>query len=502
MIRKSIQLKRRNRLIVGLAIVAITTGVLGVVTLTPVMAKTDPAHINVKVAAIQRAGFADLVEAVSPAVVAISISSSAVPPQFDMPEFNLPPGSPFQDFFERFFKDRGSRKHGDGPPRQFRAQGSGFVIDADGVVVTNYHVVKGAEEITVITNDGEEYEAKLKGYDAKTDLAVLNVNIDEPLPYVVFGDSDKARVGDWVLAIGNPFGLGGTATSGIISARGRDIHAGPLDDFLQIDASINRGNSGGPLFDSSGQVIGVNTAIFTPNGGNVGIGFAIPSALASSVVNQLLDSGHVERGWLGVQIQGLTDELAESLGLSEDKGALVASVVEDSPAEDAGIKVGDVIMTFDGKSVDKMRDLPRIVAETPVNSAVEVDVWRDGNTRSIPVKVGESKPNEPVEVGSREEAPKGGLGLALAELNDQTRAQFRVNDDVRGVLVVHVAADGPAARKGIRAGDIIKMVGNSEVGNPDQVVTEVEKAIKQDRKSVLLLVERGGADRFVAVDIV
>jgi serine protease Do len=500
MTRKSKQLKRHNKLIAGIAIAAITSGALGVVTFAPVMAKTDPAHSSVL--PLERAGFADLIEAVSPAVVAISTSGNARSQQLDMPDFHLPPGSPFEDFFERFFKDRGLNGQGAAPSRKFKAQGSGFIIDAKGVVVTNYHVVKGAEEITVITRDGNEYDARIKGHDPKTDLAVLEVDSDDPLPYVVFGDSDKARVGDWVLAIGNPFGLGGSATTGIISARGRDINAGPLDDFLQVDAPINRGNSGGPLFSTSGEVIGVNTAIFSPNGGNVGIGFAIPSSMASSVVNQLMDNGHVQRGWLGVQIQGLTAELAESLDLSEDKGALVASVVEDSPAQKAGIRIGDVIMKFNGNSIDEMRDLPRIVADTPGNSEVVVNVWRDGKIHSLQVTVGESGNDEQVELGSNDDTPKGELGLALAELNDKTRAQFRVADSTEGVLVVRVEPDSAAADKGIQAGDIIKMVGNSEVSSPDQVVAGVKAAAKKERKSVLLLVERNGADRFVAVGIV
>ena len=488
--------KRRDQFIAGVAVAAIAAGVLGMATYSPVMAKTAPANADLN--RIEKTGFADLIEAVSPAVVAISVKGSAAAHQAGMPEFQLPPGSPFEDFFERFYKHR---ENGKNEPRKFGAQGSGFIVDADGVVVTNHHVVKGAEEITVITGEGDEYVAELKGYDAKTDLAVLTIETDKELPYVVFGSSDAARVGDWVLAIGNPFGLGGTATSGIISARGRDINSGPLDDFLQIDAPINRGNSGGPLFNASGEVIGVNTAIFSPNGGNVGIGFAIPSSMASSIVDQLMEKGHVERGWLGVQIQQLTDDLAESLGLSETRGALVSSVVEDSPADKSGIEVGDVIMDFDGKEVEEMRDLPRIVAETPAGSKARVEVWRDGKPRSLDVEVGESKLEQPVELGSSEEGSKGKLGLALAELNEENRARYRVDEKSDGVLVVKVVPDSPAAEKGIRPGDVIKMVGSSEVGNPGQVVNEVRKAFDDDRKSVLLLVERDGADRFVAVTI-
>ena len=501
MTAKSNTLRRRDRLIVGFAIIAIVSGVTGVLGFAPVMAKSEPAHS--KIAPMERVGFADIVEAVSPAVVAISTSGQSLAVEEFMPDFRLPPGSPFEDFFKRFFDEPNFQGRGQGeiPQRKLRAQGSGFIIDPDGTVITNYHVIKGAEAITVITKEGKEFEAELKGHDSKTDLAVLKVNTDEPLPYVVFGDSETARVGDWVLAIGNPFGLGGTATSGIISARGRDINAGPLDDFLQIDAPINRGNSGGPLFDATGKVIGVNTAIFSPNGGNVGIGFAIPSSLASSVINQLLTKGHVDRGWLGVQIQALTPDLAESLGLDEEKGALVASVVEGSPADKAGIKVGDVILQFGGETINKMRDLPKIVADTPAESIVTIDVWRDGKTHDLSVKVGEGQPSEPTELAKNVEPSKGKLGLALAELNENTRAQFGVDAGTEGVLIVRVAPNSPAAEKGIRPGDVIKMVGNSTVSHPGQVVAEVKKATAEDRKSVLLLVDRKGNDRFVAVGI-
>ena len=503
MAEKTNRSRRRDRVIVGVAIVAFASGIFGAVAYAPAMAKTAPVHN--KVQPIVQTGVADLVEAVSPAVVAISTSGKSAFSGVQMPEFNLPPGSPFEEFFRRFFKEPGFGGQGRGeglpPAHKYNAQGSGFIIQPEGVVVTNHHVVKGAEKITVITQSGEEYEADLKGFDSKTDLAVLEIETDKPLPYVAFGDSNDARVGDWVLAIGNPFGLGGTATTGIISARGRDINSGPLDDFLQIDAPINRGNSGGPLFDTKGEVIGVNTAIFSPNGGSVGIGFAIPSSMAASVVDQLIAKGHVERGWLGVQIQKVTEELAESLGLSEEKGALVAAVVDGSPADKAGVKVGDVILTFDGKTVDKMRDLPHIVAETAADSTVDVDVWRNGSTRGLSVTVGESKQSEPVELGSNQTSPKGKLGLTLAELNEQTRSQYRIDEDTQGVLVVRVSPDSPAAEKGIRSGDVIKMVGNAEVSDPGEVIAEVSKATEKDRKLVLLLVERNGNDRFVAVNI-
>ena len=502
MARNCTTTRLRDRLIVGVAIVAIVTGVAGTMTFTSVLAKTEPAHS--KLDPVARASFADLIEAVSPAVVAISTSGSALSKDRFMPDFQLPPGSPFEDFFKRFFEGPNFPEQGQGtvPPRKFKAQGSGFIIDPEGTVITNHHVVKGAEEITIITNSGEKYPAELKGYDQKTDLAVLQVDTDVTLPYVEFGESDSARVGDWVIAIGNPFGLGGSATTGIISARGRDINAGPLDDFLQIDAPINRGNSGGPLFDATGRVIGVNTAIFSPNGGNVGIGFAIPSNMASSIVGQLVAKGHVDRGWLGVQIQGLTSDLAESLGLKTESGALIASVVEDSPADKAGLKVGDVILKFNGTDVEEMRDLPRIVADTPADSEVEIEIWRDGRNENLTVTVGESQAEEAVQLADVDRPSHKKLGLVLSELNESTRNQYRVDDNTDGVLVVRVAPNSPAADKGLRPGDVIKMVGNTTVSKPGEVVAEVKKADDKDMKSVLLLVERNGHDRFVAVGIV
>ena len=492
----------RDRLIVAVAIVAIVTGVTGTMTFAPVLAKTEPA--NSKIVPAARASFADLIEAVSPAVVAISTSGNAMTMERLMPDFQLPPGSPFEDFFKRFFEGPNFPEQGQGsiPPRKFKAHGSGFIIDPEGTVITNYHVVKEAEDITVITDGGDEYPAVLKGYDQKTDLAVLEVDADRELPYVEFGESASARVGDWVIAIGNPFGLGGTATTGIISARGRNINAGPLDDFLQIDAPINRGNSGGPLFDARGKVIGVNTAIFSPNGGSVGIGFAIPSNMASSIVDQLIAKGHVDRGWLGVQIQSLTSDLAESLGLSTENGALIASVVENSPAEKAGLQVGDVILKFNGTEVKEMRDLPRIVADTPADTDVEIEIWRDGRNKDLSLTVGESQAEEVAQLADVDKPSQKKLGLVLAELNESTKNQYRVDDGTEGVLVVRVVPNSPAADKGMRPGDVIKMVGNTTVSKPQDVVAEVKKAGDRDKKSVLLLVERDGHDRFVAVGIV
>jgi serine protease Do len=471
---------------------------------TPVLAKTAPANAGFSQTEVSRGSFADLVEAVAPAVVNITSKAGAGGPAGASPQFQLPPGSPFKDFFERYFEERGHRGPSDMPHQPAQAQGSGFIIDPDGYVVTNHHVVKGAEEITVITNDGAEYAASLKGFDGKTDLAVLKIESTEPLPYVEFGDSDRARVGDWVVAIGNPFGLGGTATTGIISARGRDIRSGPLDDFLQIDAPINRGNSGGPLFSADGRVVGVNTAIFSPNGGNVGIGFAIPASMAQSVVDQLITNGNVERGWLGVQIQSVSEEIAASLDLEAEQGALVASVVGDSPAAAADLQPGDVILEYDGQTVREMRELPRMVAATAAGSDVQVKLWRGGKAHTKTVTVGRSEESAQLAEAADEPAPERAparLGLALAPLTPESRAQYGVGAEVSGALVVEVRPGSPAAAKGLRPGDIIKMVGGTRVEAPDDVRTEVNRAVEQAKSAVLLLVTRDGNDRFVAVKV-
>ncbi len=334
------------------------------------------------------ASFADVIAAVSPAVVNISVSKavSRRVPRGGMP--SIPPGSSFEEFFRRFF-ERQSLTQGQGPLVQ--GMGSGFVVGPEGYVVTNNHVVEGADAITVTFDDGTRYEAELRGTDPKTDLALLKIEVDEPLPYARFGNSDRMRVGDWVIAIGNPFGLGGTATTGIVSARGRDIQSGPFDDFLQIDAPINRGNSGGPLFDIAGQVVGVNTAIFSPNGGSVGIGFAIPAAQAEPVIEQLRSTGHVERGWLGVQIQTVTEDIASRLGLDSALGALVAGVVPESPAERAGIRTGDVIVGINGNEIERVKDLIRLVAGARPEDEVHLELWRGGETLALDVVIGESK---------------------------------------------------------------------------------------------------------------
>ncbi|MGH7715080.1 MAG: PDZ domain-containing protein, partial [Vulcanimicrobiaceae bacterium] len=337
-------------------------------------------------------------------------------------------------------------------------------------------------------------------------LALLRIKAPKPLPFVKFGDSDKARVGDWVLAIGNPFGLGGTVTAGILSARSREIDAGPYDDFLQTDAPINRGNSGGPMFDMDGNVIGINTAIFSPSGGSIGIGFAIPSNEAKPIIEQFQKYGYARRGWLGVNIQSVTDEIAESLGLDKPRGALIASVHEGGPAQKAGIQPGDVVLTFDGKPIADMQRLPRIVAETPIDKVVKVMVWRKRKELVLEVKVGELKDNvEQASASKQSPAPRGTavkpLGLSVADLTPDLRERYQLAEDSTGVIVTEVTKDGPAAEKGMRAGDVITEVAQEKVKTPADVVRNVETATKAGRKSLLLLVDRQGDLRFYALKL-
>ena len=449
--------------------------------------------------------FADLAERLLPAVVNISTTQTVGERQFDLPELpQFPPGSPFDEFFEDFFDRRGQS----GPPRRATALGSGFIVDPNGYIVTNYHVIQGADAITVILQDDTNLEAEIVGVDEKTDVAVLRVQPDTPLPAVPWGSSDSMRVGDWVLAIGNPFGLGGTVTAGIISAFGREITNQPYDDFIQTDASINRGNSGGPMFNLDGEVIGINTAIFSPTGGSVGIGFAIPSDLARQVVDQLIEFGRTRRGWLGVRIQTVTDEIAEGLGLPEPTGALVASVTPDGPAEDAGIEPGDVILTFNGEDVPEMRRLPRIVAETDVGSEVPVQIWRRGSQQAVTVTLGELEAAEdqgllaaaPQSIPG-EETDLGELGLSLVGIDDAVREEYGLADDAEGVLITGVEAASPAADKGLQPGLVIIEVGQEPVATPQDVATRIDEAREAGRRSVLLLIKRDGDLRFVALNI-
>ena len=460
--------------------------------------------------------FADLAARLLPAVVNISTTQTIKddkggkgdqPGADDFPQ--LPPGSPFEDFFKDFLnKNRPHNGQQEALPRHATSLGSGFIIDPSGLVVTNNHVIADADEITVTLQDDTNFKAEVVGKDTKSDLALLRIKSSKPFTAVKFGDSDQIRVGDWVLAIGNPFGLGGTVTAGILSARAREINSGPYDDFLQTDAAINRGNSGGPMFNMNGEVIGINTAIFSPSGGSVGIGFAIPSNLAKPVLDQIRQFGHPRRGWLGVNIQSVTDEIAESLGLDKPRGALIASVQEGGPAQIAGIQPGDVVLSFDGKDVTDMRRLPRIVAETPIDKTVKVKVWRKRKELLLDVKVGELKETgQQASVSTKQTAPAPAgtamkpLGLAVANLTPELRERFGVTEDATGVVVTSIDADGPAAEKGMRAGDVIVEVAQEEVKSPSDVANKIAAAKKAGLKSVLLLVDRQGDLRFYALKL-
>ena len=456
--------------------------------------------------------FADLAEKLSPAVVNISttqeVKTSSNRRQ-DVPVPQFPPGSPFEEFFKEFFerqdRDRGDRGDRGATRRRTTSLGSGFIIDSAGIVVTNNHVIADADEIRVTLKDDTTFDAEIVGRDPKTDLAVLRIKAPGPLASVGWGDSNKSRVGDWILAIGNPYGLENTVTVGIISARGRVINAGPYDDFLQTDASINRGNSGGPMFNVDGQVIGINTAIFSPSGGSVGIGFAIPAALAKPLIDQLIEYGRPRRGWLGVRIQTVTDEIAEGLGLAEAKGALVAGVTDDGPAKGAGIEPGDVILTFDAKDVVEMRKLPRLVAETKIGKEVAVKVWRKGKMVTLGVVLGELPEDDQKVASIAPAAPKAttesmeALGLTLSAISDELREKHSLGEALKGVVVTAVAADSSAAEKGIREGDVIVEVSQEEVATPGEVIEKVRKVQDSNRKSVLLLVQSGENLRFVAL---
>jgi len=453
--------------------------------------------------------FADLADKLLPAVVNVSTTQviegkASIP---DMPQF--PPGSPFEDFFKDFFDKNGGGQHPQ--KRKATSLGSGFIIDylknGDAYVVTNNHVVEGADEVSVILQDDTRLKAEIVGRDAKSDLAVLKVHTDRTLPSVGFGDSSASRVGDWVVAIGNPFGLGGTVTAGIISARGRDINAGPYDDFIQTDASINRGNSGGPMFNMDGQVIGINTAIYSPSGGSVGIGFAIPSNAAQDVIKQLIKHGQVSRGWLGVHIQVVTESIAETLSLKKAEGALVASVIEDGPAAKAGIKARDVILEFDGKHVNEMRKLPRIVASTPVEKAVSVKVWRDGKIKMLSVMIGRLDDKEVVASAEGAPQPKSAehvlseLGLTVSPATPDVLQRFDLADGVDSLVITDVVADSAAYEEGIRAGDLLTEVNQKRVTSPKEAEKLIKEAKKDGKRSVLLLIEGQSGFRFVAVKL-
>jgi serine protease Do len=449
-------------------------------------------------------GLADLVSQVADAVVNISATETIEEKPEAMPD--LPKGTPFDDMFEQFFKNHGMN----GPPRPRKSSslGSGFVIDASGIVITNNHVVGEANDIMVIFTDGRKLKAKVIGKDPKVDVAVLKVTSATPLKTVKFGDSDKMRVGDGVMAVGNPFGLGETVTAGILSARNRNIDAGPYDDFLQTDAAINKGNSGGPLFNLAGEVIGINTAILSPSGGSIGIGFATPANTVAPVIAQLEKFGETRRGWLGVRIQEVDDSIAESLGLKDAHGALVAGVDPKGPSKLAGLEVGDVIVKFDGKPIKQSRDLPRLVASEAVGAKAQVTVLRKGKEVTIEVTLGRLEDGEKQMAKAAEgvtpsdTAVAKALGLTLSPLTADTRKTFKLKDSLKGVLVTGVEAGSPAADKGLRPGDVIEEVNQQAVEAPGEVAKMIAELKKNGKKTALLLVGNSGGDvRFVAVSL-
>jgi serine protease Do len=408
-----------------------------------------------------------------------------------MPDFGFPQGSPFGDMFRQFQRNQ--------RPQAQHALGSGFIVDPDGYIVTNNHVVDGATKITVTLTDGTTYPATVKGRDPKTDVALLKIDASKPLPYVAFGDSDKAREGDWVIAVGNPYGLGGTVTAGIISAHGRNINEGPYDNFLQIDAPINPGNSGGPLFDQSGQVIGIDSAIYSPTGGSVGIGFAIPSDTASKVVAQLREHGKVERGWLGVEMQPITPELAKAMGRADHDGVIVDKVMPDSPAANADLKQGDVITAVDGSPVKGARDLAMTIAEVQRGTTAKLTIWRDGKERTVDVKIA-AQPSDKI-ASADETDPENPVGLSLAPLSNDMRSQFGLDEGAKGVVVQGVTPDSRAADSGLQPGDVIVKVGGEAVTTPSEAASRIHAAERDKKAAVPLLVMRDGSTYYLALQL-
>ncbi|MBL8642293.1 MAG: DegQ family serine endoprotease [Rhodospirillaceae bacterium] len=453
--------------------------------------------------------FADLTEKLLPAVVNISTTQTVQRRGGELDD--LDPSEPL----EEWFKDYERRQHEDGDdqakPRKRKqtSLGSGFIIDKAGFIVTNNHVVENADKISVTLHDDTVLDAKLVGRDEKTDIALLKITTTRELTPVPWGNSDKVRVGDWVLAIGNPFGLGGTVTSGIISARARDISAGQYDDFFQTDAAINKGNSGGPLFNMDGEVVGINTAIFSPSGASVGVGFAAAANLVKPVLSDLKQYGRTRRGWIGVQIQSVSPEMAESIGLDKARGAMIAEVGEGGPAQKAGLSMGDIILSFDGKPVDKMRALPRIVAETPIDKTVDVVIWRKGKQMTIKAKVAELKEEAPAaamaavtdDKAQAEKTELAALGLTVAPVTDRLRKRYQLEDSVNGLVVLDVDDDGDAASKGIRKGDVIDEIQQMAVLSVEEAKTALEKAKQDKRKSVLLRVLSGKKIGFVGIKL-
>jgi len=450
--------------------------------------------------------FSQLAARLNGVVVNISTTqATAAPGPKGTPEAQLAPGSPLDEFFRDFFGEKGAPGGPNWSAPRAASLGSGFIIDPTGIIVTNNHVIANAEQITVTLSDDTTLQAEVVGRDAVTDLAVLKVEPKAPLPAATWGDSAKTKVGDWVLAIGNPFGLGGTVTSGIISATARDIHSGPYDDYLQTDASINRGNSGGPMFNLSGEVIGINTAIFSPSGGSIGIGFAIPSAFARPIIEQLGATGKVEGGWIGARIQPVTDEIAEAVGLDKGRGAMIAVIDPASPAAQAKLQPGDVILAYDGKPIDRSRQLPRLVADTPPETPVKLSVWRDGKEQEVELKIAAANPNRPAPPPEPEK-PKpppsiDALGLKLVKVTPELRKQYSLPEAANGVVISEVAQNSPGAVQGLRPGDLVVALGHEAVAKLEDLQQKIAAAKKSGHRNVLVRVEREGNTRFVALPL-
>ncbi len=440
-------------------------------------------------AAYADSALADLVDEVAPSVVTILAEPSERTSAAN--DFRMPEDGPFNEFFRRFGTPEGGQ-----PRAQRAALGSGFILEADGLIVTNQHVIDGSDEVTVRLADGREFEAEIIGQDAQTDLALLSVRADEALPFVELGDSDEIRVGEDVVAVGNPFGLGGTVTSGIVSAKGRSVGSGPYADFIQTDAAINKGNSGGPLFNMDGEVVGVNSAIFSPTGGNVGVGFAVTSNIAELIIDDLRDDGAVDRGWLGVSIQTVTPELAASLGMESAKGALVSSVIPGGPA-DGTIEVGDVITQFGDEDVTSSRDLPKLVAVAEIGAESEITVFRAGKTEQIALEIGQLE-SAAADIDLPEKASARTLGVIVSPLTETARSETGIDQEVTGVVITSLAPSGPAAEAGLEVGDVILQFDGTQIAEP----TELKQALQDaETDPALVLINRRGQQLFVAVEL-
>lgn len=494
----------------GTFAVLLAVGVLGALVLTTPMTgawaqkargenlseKVSPNLVGKRLANGAPLSFADLVETVSPAVVSVLVEREVSRDEREFVEQfrNMP------ESFRRRFMPEG----GEGPePRMARSAGSGFIIDETGYIVTNNHVVEKGETISITMHDGSTHDAKLVGRDPETDIALLKIETDKALPYVPFASDDNLRVGDWVVAVGNPFGLGGSVTAGIVSARGRQVNglASTYTDFIQIDASINRGNSGGPTFDLSGKVVGINTLIMSPTGGNVGIGFAIPASVAIRIVRQLKERGEIIRGFLGVNIQLITEDIADGMGLDTVDGALVAQVTKDSPAEKAGFRSGDVILKVDGKKAKDFRHVTRMVGQLAPGEKIPFKVLRDGKMKTIKVKIGTREREDEEESSEPDEPAATALGLRLSELTDEARNRLQADDDLAGVLITQISPVSEAAQKGLRPGDVILKVGGVDVQTPQDVSAAIERATADKQKTVLFFIQTRQARRFVALGL-